>query len=125
AAVPRSLSFPEPVRTLPFPRLLPALGSALLLWLCFFPVAWGWLGWVALVPLFVLVRSDCSYFRVASCAFLGGLAFFVPVLQWMRVGDPTMYIAWMVASVVCALFLTAAVVLVRWIDRRTAVPLIV
>ena len=28
-----------------------------MLWLCYFPVAWGWIGWVALVPLLCLVRT--------------------------------------------------------------------
>ncbi len=37
--------------------LLPALATGGLLWLCHFPVAWGWLGWVALVPLLTLARS--------------------------------------------------------------------
>src|SRR5947209_8791607 len=32
------------------------LVSGGLLYLAYFPVAWGWLGWVALVPLLVLVR---------------------------------------------------------------------
>ena len=35
-------------RHLPLPRLLPALLSAGLLWACYFPLAWGWLAWVAL-----------------------------------------------------------------------------
>ena len=40
--------------------LLPALASAALLWLCYFPVNWGWLAWVALVPLLALVRRGTS-----------------------------------------------------------------
>ena len=45
--------------------LLAALLSAGLLWLCYFPMAWGWLGWIALVPLLCLVRSEASSKRSA------------------------------------------------------------
>src|SRR5262249_18311745 len=63
---------------------LAALASAGLLWLSYFPVAWGWLGWVALVPLLVLVRVPASGRAVKACAWLAGLAFFWPALSWMR-----------------------------------------
>ena len=36
-----------------------------LLWLCYFPVAWGWLAWIALVPLLALVRTRISGGRLA------------------------------------------------------------
>jgi apolipoprotein N-acyltransferase len=130
---------------IPLRHLLPAVVSGVLLWLCFFPVGWGWLGWIALVPLLVLVRTDVPLaqgqrfgfiahfkgflrrpsYRVAACAFVGSLVFFVPILQWMRVGDRTMYVAWIATAVICSLFSTTAVVLVRWVDRRTAIPLVV
>src|SRR5438874_13304294 len=71
--------------------LLPALASAALLWACYFPLAWGWLAWVALVPLLCLVRSDARPRRIYLAAWVGGLAFFWPVLQWMRVADFRMY----------------------------------
>src|SRR5436190_21541347 len=38
-------------------RLGLGLTTAGLLWLSYFPVACGWLAWVALVPLLMLVRS--------------------------------------------------------------------
>src|SRR5690242_4232569 len=46
---------------------LPALASAGLLWLCYFPVAWGWLAWVAVVPLLCLVRAEASGRRLFFC----------------------------------------------------------
>src|SRR5262245_1599480 len=79
---------PALVPDTPFAALLLSAGlTALLLWLCYFPVAWGWLGWVALVPLLVLVRARARARRVYGCAWLAGLAFFWPAIQWMRVAD--------------------------------------
>src|SRR5437879_4321080 len=58
----------------PWPRLLTAAtATALLLWLCYFPVAWGWLGWVALVPLLTLVRSTARPRAIYLAAWLCGL----------------------------------------------------
>src|SRR5262245_48111715 len=67
---------------LPFPRLTAALMSAGLLWACFFPLAYSWLAWVALVPLLCLVRSKARTRNIYWSAYAGGLAFFWPVLQW-------------------------------------------
>src|SRR5262245_22092863 len=64
--------------------LLPwSASTALLLYLSHFPVAWGWLGWVALVPLLVLVRSRVRTWGIFFAGWFAGLAFFFPVLQWM------------------------------------------
>jgi apolipoprotein N-acyltransferase len=104
--------------------LLPALVTGGLLWLCHFPVAWGWLGWVALVPLLSLVRSRARPWRVYLSAWLSGLAFFVPVLQWMRVADDRMYFTWIALALYCALFIPLGVWLVRRLDRGTGLPLV-
>jgi apolipoprotein N-acyltransferase len=108
------------------PCLLPALLTAGLLWLCYFPVAWGWwLGWVALVPLLCLVRTEARPRRVYLAAWAGGLAFFVPALQWMRVADLWMYAAWAALAVYISLYFPAAVWLLRRLDRGTRLPLAV
>ena len=107
-----------PSVVLPWPRLLPALFSGLLLFASFFPLACGWLAWVALVPLLCLVRSDATKKRVFFCAWLGGLAFFIPALQWMRVADIRMYLTWIGLALCCSLFLPVGVLLVR-APRRT------
>src|SRR5437764_794782 len=60
--------------------LLPAWVSGFLLWLCYFPAAWGWLAWLALVPLLILVRSPARARRIYLSAWLGGLAFYLPAL---------------------------------------------
>jgi apolipoprotein N-acyltransferase len=97
--------------------LLPALASSVLLWLCFFPVAWGWLAWVALVPWLTLVRSPQRPWRLYLAAWLGGLCFYCPVLQWMRVADPRMVATWLLLTVHCSLFVPPALYLLRRLDR--------
>src|SRR5262249_7170003 len=108
---------------MPLPRLLPAVLSGGLLWLCFFPVHWGWLAWVALVPLLSLVRSRGGK-GLYLAAWVGGLVFFVPALQWMRVADQRMAYAWLALSAYCALFVPLAIGLTRWLDARTSLPLV-
>src|SRR6516225_2073030 len=88
---------PEPVPDLPDIALPPRPGTLLrlglglttagLLWLSYFPVACGWLAWVALVPFLMLVRSPARPRAVYFPAWAAGLAFFWPALQWMRVAD--------------------------------------
>jgi apolipoprotein N-acyltransferase len=125
-----SQPFPQagPVRprfaSLPCPRLLPALASGLLLWLCYFPADCGWLGWVALVPLLTLVRSRARARNVYPSAWLGGLVFFVAAIQWMRVADPRMVYTWLALSLHCSLFVVLGIFLVRRLDRHTPLPLV-
>src|SRR5947208_2628572 len=105
--------------------LASALLSSGLLWACFHPVAWGtYLGWIALAPFLVLVRSQSRPMLVYGCAFMGGLAFFVPILQWMSVADKAMIAAWLTLSVYCALYFPAALYGVRCLERWK-LPLVV
>ena len=103
--------------------LLPGLVSAALLFMCYFPLSWGWLGWLALVPLLFFVRSQASGWRVYVYAWYAGLAFFWPVLEWMRVADFRMYGTWAMLATYCALYFPAALFLIRRLDR--VLPLIV
>src|SRR5213592_852827 len=64
---------------------LTGLCSSLLLWMCHFPLACGWLAWIALVPLLALVRMPARPRSLFFGAWLAGLAFFVPDIQWMSV----------------------------------------
>ena len=128
---PQASSDPLPVISeprssiLPFARLAPALMTAGLLWACFFPLAWGWMAWGALVPLLCLVRSQARARRIYWSAWAGGLAFFWPVLQWLRVGDYNMmYYSWGALATYCALYFPLAIFLARQIDRRTRLPLV-
>lgn len=105
--------------------LLPALASGLLLWLCYFPVAWGWLGWVALVPLLSLVRSRARGWLIFLGAWLAGLVFFWASISWMRVADDRMYYTWAALSTYCSFYFPLAVFIIRRLDRRTPLPLVV
>lgn len=105
--------------------LLPGIVSAGLLFACYFPLAWGWLGWVALVPLLLLARSQASAWRIYVYGGYAGLAFFWPALEWMRVADFRMYGTWAMLSTYCALYFPAALFLIRRLDRGTVLPLIV
>src|SRR6267378_3247809 len=122
---PRSIIL-EPHRSiLPFPRLIGALMSAGLLWASFFPLAYGWLAWIALVPLLCVVRSGARARKIYWSAFAGGLAFFWPVLQWLRVGDYNMmYYSWGGLATYCAVYFPLAIFLSRQIDRKTSLPLV-
>src|SRR5437016_2525788 len=78
---------PEPVELRARYSLLglPAIASAALLYLCYFPANCGWLAWLALVPLLCLVRSAASARRIYLTAWAAGLIFFGAALQWVRV----------------------------------------
>jgi apolipoprotein N-acyltransferase len=102
----------------------PALATAGLLWLCFFPMAWGWLAWVAVVPLLTLLRSRARPWAVYLSATVGGLAFYLPVLRWMPVADDRMYATWAALGTYCALYLPVTLFLVRWLERRSRLPLV-
>jgi apolipoprotein N-acyltransferase len=97
--------------------------TAGLLWLSYFPVAWGWLGWIALVPLLTLVRLRCR-FRYLS-AYASGLIFFTAALQWMRVADARMYVTWIALAIYCAMYFPFALLFLRLLDRIPGLPLTV
>jgi apolipoprotein N-acyltransferase len=123
-AAPRAFKIRFHFRTLPFPRLLPALATAGLLWLCYFPVAWGWLGWLALVPILCLVRADGRPGAIYLAAWVGGMVFFWSSLAWMRVADYRMYYTWAMLATYCSLYFPVGVFLIRRLDRTTSLPLI-
>jgi apolipoprotein N-acyltransferase len=105
--------------------LLLALTTGALLWLCYFPVAWGWLAWLALIPLLSLVRASGRRRTAYLSAWAGGLLFYLPAMQWMRVADPRMYFTWIFLAVYCSLYFPLALYLIRLLDRRTPLPLVV
>ena len=74
--------------------------------------------------LLVLVRAYGPLFRLYGAALLCGLVVFVPALQWMRVADDRMYITWLALSLYCALYFAAAIFILRFLNRRTRLPLI-
>ncbi len=125
APTPKPVAPPPPIRRGPHAGLLPlaALATAGLLWLSYFPVNCGWLAWFALVPLLTLVRAAARPRVVYLSAWFGGLAFYFPALQWMRVADPRMYFTWIGLAIYCSLYFPVALLIVRFLDRRTRLPL--
>ena len=105
--------------------LLLAGVSGVLLWACFHPLNLGWLAWVALVPLLPLVRATGRPRLIYGSAWLAGLIFFVPALQWMRVADDRMYATWLLLALYCSLYFPVAIWLLRRLDVRTRLPLVV
>jgi apolipoprotein N-acyltransferase len=105
--------------------MLLALTSAALLWLSFMPVDWSPLAWLAPVPLLMLVRIRQPTRWMTAACYLGGLAFYLPALQWMRLGDPTMYIAWWALAFYLAVSFPVTVALCRIAVLRWSVPLVI
>jgi apolipoprotein N-acyltransferase len=108
---------------LPGPRLASrpasaAILSGALLWLAFPPVGLGYLGWLALVPLFCLVRSERKPWRLLGGAYLGGLAFWLPAIEWVRRTDPSAWLAHVVMAAFLALWFPAFLALARPAVRR-------
>jgi apolipoprotein N-acyltransferase len=104
---------------------LPGLATAGLWWASHFPLSWGWLGWFALVPLLVLVRSPARPRRVYLAAWLCGMAFYWAVIQWMRYADTRMYFTWAALATYCSLYVPLTIWLVRRLEAWTKWPLIV
>src|SRR5258708_40127561 len=51
------------------------LFTSALLWLSFFPMAWGWIGWVAMVPFLFLIRPEGGNRVLYVAAWASGLVF--------------------------------------------------
>lgn len=99
--------------------------SGIALWAAFPPLDFGPLGWVALVPLVMLTRIERPTRLMYRMAYFGGLVFWVPALQWMRLGDPTMYVAWGLLAGYLAMYFPAFVWIVRRARQQYAVPIVV
>lgn len=100
-----------------------SLASAVMLWASFAPLDWGPLGWIAIVPLICLVRiPKRTSWMYASLTF-GGFAFAIVTLQWMRLGDVTMYTAWFALAAYMSLYFPLFVLLGRTAVHRFDMPL--
>ena len=109
------------------PLYLTAIAAGLLQYACFFPLNFGFLGWIALVPLLFLVHSTARPRHIYLAAFVGGLAFYIPALQWMRVAHPAMYATWIFLAIYCALYFPLGIALLRRMPRvpsLIAVPVV-
>jgi len=104
--------------------LVASMLSALLLWGAFAPLDFGPLAWISLVPLLALARIERPARRMYLAVYLGGLTFWLLSLQWMRLGHPTMYVAWGALSIYLALYFPLALALARVAVWRFRIPLI-
>jgi apolipoprotein N-acyltransferase len=97
--------------------------TMLLVWLSFTPLDWGWLGWICLVPLLMLVRIEqrtAGFYRaIGVTSFIGWIA----MLQWMRLGDAAMYPAWCSLAFYCSLYVPFFVFCCRTAVHRWRLPL--
>ncbi len=99
--------------------------SAILLWASFTPLDWSPLAWIALAPLSVMIRLDRAPRRWWLTTFVGGLAFWLPTLQWLRLGDPSMYVAWFALATYLAVYWPLFVGLSRAAVSRCGMPMTV
>jgi apolipoprotein N-acyltransferase len=76
------------------------------------------------VPLLTLARSPARPRTVYLCAWAGGLVFYWPALQWMRVADYRMYFTWAGLATYCSVFFPVALWLIRFLGRRTRLPFV-
>lgn len=126
---PASAPGPGGLRAWVAPLLL-SLATGLLLYASYFPLAWGWLGWLALVPFLWLVKIPTSTRRLRTAwlyvsAWLGGLLFIGGALWWMTVADYRMFYTWGMLAVYCSLYFPLGLYLLRRLDRTTRFPMVV
>lgn len=89
--------------------------SALLLWLSFPPVDWGFLGWVALVPLIVYALTEPKRWRAFLIGWAAGFAFHTAAFWW--VGHTSPVLGPLGLGLYKGLYWAAFVLLVRWASR--------
>ncbi len=101
-----------------------SLLTSTLLWASFTPLGFAPLAWIALVPLLLLVKLERTTRGMYRGIYFAGFAFWLATLQWMRLGDPTMYIAWTAFSVYLAVYFPLFVGLTRVAVWRLKLPLL-
>jgi apolipoprotein N-acyltransferase len=102
-----------------------SLTTAALLWGSFTPLDWGWLGWIALSPMILLVRLDRPTRFMYPMLYASGLIWSLATLQWMRLGDPAMYIPWVVLSIYVAMYFPVCIAISRGAVHRFGLPLLI
>lgn len=105
--------------------VVPAVGSALLLWTTCPPADWGWLAWVALVPLFLLIPSRRSSRALYGGVWAGGMVFWTLSIQWVRLSDESAWLGWLVMAFALSLFWPAFFALARLAVLRLGLPLMI
>jgi apolipoprotein N-acyltransferase len=104
--------------------LVAGLASGFLLWASFPPVEWSWLAWIALVPLFWLAILRGNSFKLYAAAWMGGLAFWLLAVEWLRMTASGAWIAWLAVALVFSLWWPLFLALCRWAVFRLELPLL-
>ncbi len=101
-------------------RMATAVAGGLLLFGSFPPRPWWFLAPIALALLTVAVRGPGTLRGGFGYGFLGGFAFFVPLLPWtgIYVGP----VPWLALSTACAVFIGLWGVLARWLSGLPGWP---
>ncbi len=105
--------------------ILLGLISGLLLWLAFPPVEWSGLAWIALVPLFMLIRDTRHPAWIYLASWLAGELFWLAAIRWVRLADETAALGWKVMATVLSLWWPLFMLLARVAVRRLKVPLVI
>jgi apolipoprotein N-acyltransferase len=100
-----------------------SITSALLLWFAFPPADRGYLAWFALAPLLLLVRRSDTPKRLYAGAWLGGLVFWLFAVEWVRLADPSAWLAWFALATVLSLWWPLFLVLARLATLHLKLPL--
>jgi apolipoprotein N-acyltransferase len=102
-----------------------AVMSGLLLWASFPPNSQWWLAWFALIPWFgnTLANPPLSRRRTLFTALAGGIAFWLPAVQWVRLSDPSAWVGWLVMSLALAIWWPIMAILVRHLHVRKGWPI--
>lgn len=110
------------------PVVLPVL-AGLTLAAALPPVGWSNVAWVALVPLGLAVADNRHSGARYLGAYLGGVAYHLIGLDWMRTChgshglDGTYALPWLIAGQVGALGFVAVFAAARWLRRNSTAPL--
>jgi apolipoprotein N-acyltransferase len=97
--------------------------AGLVLWSAFPPVEWSWLAWLALVPLFWLVIQKGPRLRLYLAAWAGGLVFWMLSVEWVRLSDPSAWLAWLALALIFSLWWPGFLALARLAVFRLEIPL--
>ncbi|MHC5538997.1 apolipoprotein N-acyltransferase [Singulisphaera rosea] len=116
----------SPLRALPrqHPVVL-ALISGVLLWSTFPPADWGWLAWVALFPLFLLIKTPRSRISTYFGAWAGGMLFWLLSIEWIRLTDDDAWLAWIVMAAALSAWWPGFLLLARLAVLRLRLPVMV
>lgn len=115
-------TFRTTARPLPHPAV-PALFSAVLLYLAYPPADRGYLGWFALSFVFSLVRSDRPSRSLYLGAWVGGFAFWLLAVSWIRWIDDSAWIAWLSLALYHSFYWPLFLLVARLAVGRLRLPL--